>query len=286
MSNKNLPLISPYAYRKPPKDIDFHFIINEAKYVEDLIDNRKLAYDNDVFSTIKLLARYYRNYKGLSKSDAEDKIFYWLFQICPSSWIVTEIDKACSANRLRYGQAGLPLRDFDGVYVTKKEIDTIKQLDSLEEQQLLFTIVCFTRMYNESNRRNDRKINNLFYVENSVLRRCAGFKKGYKIDTLLNSLYDKGYLGFVNNRDKYFYVKPSRQPMYSRQCCIVDNEGENYFYVDNFDRLDLTYRMILGDKKVKQCECGRYFEANSNRQKKCKRCNPKTEKKVRKHKKF
>lgn len=284
MSTKNIHNISPHAYKTPPKDINFHFIINQVKYIEGLLANNKLAYDDDVVATINLLARYYRNYKGMNKPAAEDIIYEFISGIYDAPWLCLEIMKACSANPLTGGQAYKALRNVDGVWITQKEIETIKQ-QAEEEQSLLFSILCFAKLFDAHNKNIGRDVKHLFYVEDSVLRRAAGFKKGTKLDDLLHNLYNKGLIDFVENHDKYKGIKPNRQPTYSRQCCIVD-EGEPCFYVDNFDALHLTWRMILGDKKIGQCECGKYFEKNSNRQKKCKKCNPKVAKSVRKRKKM
>ncbi|MBQ8413497.1 MAG: hypothetical protein IJX12_07845, partial [Lachnospiraceae bacterium] len=173
-----------------------------------------------------------------------------------------------------------PLRDFDGVSITQTEIDYIKELESLEEQEVAFTCLCFTKMYNETNRRQGRKINNLFYVDATVLRRCMGWKRGTKdrVDEVFRSLVDKGLFGFIENRDKYEqFTGKSNQPFITRQCKFVSDD-EEVLYVDNFDTLGLTWQYLLGNKKVKKCECGRYFEVASNRQKKCKKCNPKVQK--------
>jgi hypothetical protein len=173
-------MFSEYAYRKAPTDLEFHFIINQVQYIEDLLANKKLAYDDELGATIDLLARYYRNYKGLSKEDASDAVYRIISQVCDASWVCKVIDRACSKNRLAGGRAYMPLRDFNGIWITQKEIDIIQQLESLEEQELLFGVLCFTKMYDENNRRHNRKVNHLWYVDVSVLRRCIGWKKGTK----------------------------------------------------------------------------------------------------------
>lgn len=298
MSNKNLPMMSEYAYRKAPKDIEWHFIINEVKYVEGFVSRLELAYDDDEAATINLLARYYRNYKGLEKAESEQLILDYITRYYKEkldtdlfnhiTWVVKKIQHATSMQHYADNHGRKPLRDFDGIYITQAEIDSILELEDLEEQEVLFACLCFTKMYNETNRRQGRKINNLFYVDSTVLRRCIGWKRGTqeKIDVVIRSLADKGYLGWLENRDKYEAILgKTNQPFITKQCNIV-SEGKNVLYVDCFDTLGLTWQFVLGNKKVKKCDCGRYFEANSNRQKKCKKCNPKTNKSVRKHKKF
>ncbi len=290
MGTKNLAMIPEYAYRKAPSDLEWHFIINEVKYVEDFMSRLELAYDNDECATINLLARYYRNYKGLEKAVCDDLILDYIQRyyrekldselIGSFSWTLKKIQHATSLQHYADNHGRKPLRDFDGIWITQEEINKICDLRSLEEQEVLFACLCFTKMYNETNRRQGRKINNLFYVSTSVLRRCIGWKKGTsdKVEETMTRLLDKGYLGFVENRDKYeMIIGKTAQPFVTRQCNIV-SEGENVLYIDNFDTLGLTLQFIFGNKRVKKCECGRYFEVASNRQKKCKKCNPKVQK--------
>lgn len=284
MSNKNLPMYSEYAYRKPPKDNEFHFIINQVKYIEEFMAKGELAYDNDESATIELLARYYRNYKSLPKNECEELIYQYLNDYYIKTFgqeilnncgkVVDAISNACSYRRYNTCHGYKPLRDFDGIWITQKEINTIKQLENIEEQELLFGVLCFTKMYDENNRRNMRKVNHLWYVENSVLRRCIGWKKGTvnKVEAMLADFYDRGLVSLIENRDKYELFIPNRQPIFSNQCCIVDDEGEGVVYLDNFDTLGLVWKKILGQKNIKQCVCGRYFETCSNRQKYCPKC--------------
>lgn len=290
MSTKNLPMISEYAYRKAPSNLEWHFIINEVAYVEGFMSSLELAYDDDESATINLLARYYRNYKGLEKAVCDDLILKYIQKYYQEkldrelfnhvSWVIKKIKRATSCRHYADNQGRKPLRDFDGVSITQAEIDYIKRLDTLEEQEVAFACLCFTKMYNETNRRQGRKINNLFYVDATVLRRCMGWKRGTKdrVDEVYRHLVDKDAFGWIDNRDKYEFVcGTTRQPFITRQCKFVD-DGEEVLFIDCFDTLGLTWQYLLGNKKVKKCDCGRYFEAASNRQKKCKRCNPKVQK--------
>ena len=236
MSTKNLPMFSKYAYRNAPKDIDWHFIINEVAYVEKMMENLELAYDDDENATISLLARYYRNYKGLDKAVCDDLIYKYIDRYyeeksvigiagrCGS--IVKNISRATSCAHYANNHGRKPLRDFDGVSITQNEIDYIKQFESLEEQEVAFTCLCFTKMYNETNKRQGRKINNLFYVDATVLRRCMGWKRGTqdKVDDVYRDLVDKQAFGWIENRDKYeAIIGKTTQPFMTRQCNFVDD---------------------------------------------------------------
>lgn len=284
MSTKNLPIINGNEWRTPPKDIEWHYIINQVKYVEQLIKDQELAYDNDIQQTIALLARYYRNYKGFSLEKSKELVhehirvcFIKLFGREPMNEITDisrSIEQACSTRRYKRCHGYKPLRDFDGVSITQQEIDTIKQLDSLQEQQLLFGILCFTKMYDEMNRREGRKINHLYYVDSCVLRRCIGWKRGYEeqMQEIMSKFHDCKYIGITKNYDKFQFLSANRQPLYTERCNIVDDDGEEVLFIDNFDTLNLTWEFILGNSKIKKCECGRYFQKKCNAQKKCPLC--------------
>lgn len=284
MSGKHIPVLNGYEWRKPPKDIEWHYIINQVEYVEDMMQKGTLAYDESIDATIKLLAQYYRNYKKLPKSECEDIIaayivdyyvrIYGAEPLGLESTLLKAVKAACSNKKYKNCHGYKPLRDFDGVSVTAKEIDTIKQLQSLPEQELLFCILCFAKMYDETNRLHNRKVNHLYYVSGDVLRRCAGWKRGYedKLSAAMTHLFDLGFVSNINNRDKYGFLAPNRQPILTYKCNIVDDDGEQVLFIDNFDTLSLTWQYILGDKHIKKCECGRYFKANSNSQKRCPLC--------------
>lgn len=284
MGAKNTMILNGYEYSKPPKDVEWHYIINQVRYVEELIQNRELAYDCDMEQTIALLARYYRNYKQLTKEESEQLVYEHIRQ-----WFIKELEReplneytpimksisaACSTRRYKNCHGYKPLRDFDGISVTQKEIDTIKQLDSPQEQELLFGILCFTKMYDEMNRREGRKVNHLFYPEACVLRRCIGWKRvsEQQLQETMSQLMDCGYVGVIENRDKFQFLAQNRQPLYTKKCNIVDDEGEPILFVDNFDTLNLTWQFLLGNDKIKKCECGRYFQPKCNAQKKCPLC--------------
>lgn len=290
MATKNTAAYSKYAYRKAPTDNEFHYIINEVAYVEDMINKLELAYDNDLLSTISLLARYYRNYKGLEKTNSEDIILDYIERyyrdklnselIAEYSWVYKKIQHACSKQKFTDNHGYKPLRDFSGISITQNEIDTIRALETLEEQEVLFCVLCFTKMYNEQNKRQGRKVNNLFYVDTGVIRRCIGWKKGTKdkVEETIRKLTNNGFISFIENRDKYGYaMDKNRQPFITKKCNVVA-EGAEVLYVDCFDTLGLTWQFLMGNKNIRKCECGRYFAANSNRQIKCKKCNPQTAK--------
>ena len=282
--SKHLPVLNGYEWRKPPKDIEYHYIINQVKYVEDLIARGELAYDTDWGATIELLARYYRNYKQLPKKECEALIYNYINEysireldheiISSSGSFLRIISNACSTKRYSNCHGYKPLRDFDGISITKQEVETIKQLNSLEEQEVLFGILCFTKMYNETNRRQGRKINNLYYVEINVLRHCIGWKRTQKdrLIEIISDLIECGFLGIINNKDKYYFLSSNRQPICTYKCNVVNDDSEEILFIDNFDTLGLAWQYILGNKKIKRCSCGRYFYMKSNRQYKCPLC--------------
>ena len=280
--SKHSPILSGYEWRTPPKDIDFHYIINEVAHVEETMKNNSLVYDGDLTQavrTIHMLARYFRNYKGFDKKTSETIIFNYMEKVYREKFDLAftrlkTIEEACSTRRNTYNHGYKPLRDFDSIGITHAEIEKIQQLETVEEQELAFSILCFTKMYNETNRRQGRKINNLCYISHSVLRRCIGWKRGtdQKIPEMIYELSQKGFTNIIDNFDKYEAFIPNRQPLFTLQCLIVDPDGEEICQIDNFDTLNFTWRFLCGDKNIKKCECGRYFERKSNRQYKCPKC--------------
>lgn len=268
-------LFNYHEMRKNPKDTEWHYVINQVAYVEECLAKGKMLYDDDPLETIRMLARYYRNYKGLPLHVAENKVikFMQLVEDDQQKFYVM-IEHACSTRRYPDCEGYKPLRDFDGIYITQAELDSIKELTDKKEQQVLFACLCFTKMYNETKRRHGRKQNNLFYASETIIRRSIGWKKNtqQEVVDVMSSLYAKGKLSTINNvRNPYGFYK-SNQPLYTNQCLIVDNDSEKILYLDNFDTLNLVLEKLLGNKKIKQCSCGRYFEANSNRQQKCVAC--------------
>ena len=118
-------------------------VLNEVKQAEYIIEKGEVG--NKPTSTLFLLGKYYRVKENLDKEQTFNKLNEFMennyknFNSALWEDIIEDISK--KANKYS-------LREIDLIGITQQELDKISEIDNLKYQKLLFTMLCYAKLYN------------------------------------------------------------------------------------------------------------------------------------------
>lgn len=118
-------------------------VLNETKHAKSILEKGEVG--NKPTSTLFLLGKYYRQKEELEKKDTIKKLNDFMTKnyknYNPALWedIIEDISK--KANKYT-------LREIDSIGITQSELDTISKLCSVKYEKLLFTMLCYAKLYN------------------------------------------------------------------------------------------------------------------------------------------
>ena len=230
-------------------------VLNEKKQVEYIIEKGEVG--NKPTSTLFLLAKYYRQKENLNKEQTFNKLNEFMEKnyknYNSATWedIIEDISK--KANKY-------PLREIDYIEITKSEIDTIRNVCNIKYEKLLFTMLCYAKLYNKISDKNNGWVN----TDIKELFRVARVSVRYRNDKFLylNDLETAGLISFSNKNDNL-----------NLRVTFVDNNSDTVLKIDDFRELGYEYLNYIGDGKFIRCECcKKLIRKKSNKQKYCTDC--------------
>ena len=230
-------------------------VLNEKKQAEYIIEKGEVG--NKPTSTLFLLAKYYRQKENLNKEQTFNKLNEFMEKnyknYNSATWedIIEDISK--KANKY-------PLREIDYIEITKSEIDTIRNVCNIKYEKLLFTMLCYAKLYNKISDKNNGWVN----TDIKEIFRVARVSVRYRNDKFLylNDLETAGLISFSNKNDNL-----------NLRVAFVDNDSETVLKIDDFRELGYEYLNYIGDGKFIRCECcKKLIRKKSNKQKYCTDC--------------
>ena len=230
-------------------------VLNEKKQAEYIIEKGEVG--NKPTSTLFLLAKYYRQKENLNKEQTFNKLNEFMEKnyknYNSATWedIIEDISK--KANKY-------PLREIDYIEITKSEIDMIRNVCDIRYEKLLFTMLCYAKLYNKISDKNNGWVN----TDIKELFRVARVSVRYRNDKFLylNDLETAGLISFSNKNDNL-----------NLRVAFVDNDSETILKIDDFRELGYEYLNYIGDGKFIRCECcKKLIRKKSNKQKYCTDC--------------
>ena len=230
-------------------------VLNEKKQAEYIIEKGEVG--NKPTSTLFLLAKYYRQKENLNKEQTFNKLNEFMENnyknYNSATWedIIEDISK--KANKY-------PLREIDYIEITKSEIATIRNVCNIKYEKLLFTMLCYAKLYNKISDKNNGWIN----TDIKELFRVARVSVRYRNDKFLylNDLETAGLISFSNKNDNL-----------NLRVTFIDDNSETILRVDDFRELGYEYLNYIGDGKFIRCECcKKLIRKKSNKQKYCTDC--------------
>lgn len=232
-------------------------ILNEAKEAERILEYGEVG--SKPTATIFLLAKYFRQKKNMTKeqtvSELNSFMIHYYKNYNPALWedIIEDISKKAG----KYS-----LREIDHIEITHKEIETINTVPRLPHRKLLFSMLCYAKLYNKISENNNGWINTDIKEVYRVSRVTVKHREDKFL--FLNDLESDGFISFSKKNDN-LNIKVN----------FVDSDlsGNIALIVWDFRELGYEYLNYIGDGKFIRCtECNRLIRKVTNNQLYCKYC--------------
>lgn len=230
-------------------------ILNEKEYAEQIIEKGEVG--NKPTSTLFLLSKYYRQEKKLSERKTAEKLNEFMKQnykgYNEALWedIIEDISKK--------GKKYL-IQEIKSIDITQKELDEISKLTNMKYEKLLFTMLCYAKLYNTLSETNNGWIN----TDIKEIYKSARVTVKYRNDKFLylNDLEETGLISFSNKNDNL-----------NMRINFIDNDSDVVLKITDFRELGYEYQNYIGDGKFIRCsECGRIVRKNGKSDKYCSNC--------------
>lgn len=234
-------------------------ILNEVNRAKDIIDNGEIG--NKPSSTLFLLAKYYRKHLGYNQKDTINELNNFMKAHYPNyNYVLWEnIIENISRNSLKY-----ELRQINNIGITQKELDTIKLLNNIDHEKLVFTMLCYAKVYNTSNLNNNGWVNCSIPELFKVARVSVKYKndKMYMLNAIKNNLLIK--IKGENECDiKQPLISFSRKNDNKNiKLNFIEDSVDYVLIIDDFRELGYEYLLYLGENYSRCENCGVLFKQN------------------------
>lgn len=228
-------------------------ILDEEKYAEKIIDTGEIG--NKPTSTLFLLSKYFRQKMEYGEKKTEKELNQFMIDnyknYIPAQWedVIEDISKKGKKYKLQ---------KIDYIGITQKELDEISKVCNLKYEKLLFTMLCYAKLYNHLSETNNGWVN----TDIKELYKVARVTVKYRNDKFLylNDLEATGLISFSNKNDNL-----------NMKINFVDQSTDYVLKVDDFRELGYIYQQYTNNGTFINCkECGRLIKKTNN---KCLYCN-------------
>lgn len=228
-------------------------VMNEREWVENALRVGYLGKKPTV--VIGRLAKYYHS-QGMKKREIRKRIEEHMLRCDPT---VNTVRWQDTIDAMIKNAAKYPLIQIDKIVVTANEMRSIMELDGVQKQRLMFTLLCLAKYSNAVRESNGGWVNqeskDIFSLANITLtaKRQA---------LMINDLWKAGYVGYSRVVDNV------------NLCVrIIDDESDPEVEVTDFRNLGNQFRVYVGDKAYFPCQsCGAIIKRRSNSHKYCSAC--------------
>lgn len=220
-------------------------ILNECKYAEKCLEENSVG--ENLFKTLPILARYFSHKMGYSTEEIEDELLafteknykgYYKKRLYINNFI----------EKISSGAKDTPLREIDGVWITKKELDVIRSIGDSSTERLLFSLLCYAKFNIAKNPKSNGWINDAASEIFTVARISPKSEDRAK---MIRDLRELGYVEKFKKGTKINY-----------RVTIVDRKGKGELFIDDFRELGYEYLKYCGQNFVRCAECGKLIRGN------------------------
>lgn len=231
-------------------------VLNETKQAEYIIEKGEVG--TKPTSTLFLLGKYYRQKENLDKEQTVSKLNEFMMinykNYNSALWEEAIEDIAKKANKY-------PLREINTIGITQSELDKIVELHNIKYEKLLFTMLCYAKLYNTISENNNGWVN----TDIQELYRIARVTVKYRNDKFLylNDIERTGLISFSSKNDNL-----------NLKVNFFNMNGESVLDINDFRELGYEYLNYIGDGKFIRCsECQRLVRKKSKHDYSTKYCN-------------
>lgn len=236
-------------------------IINEKKYVDEILKTGKF---NNVGKDAFMLIKYF--YDSNKDIDATiDKVLQFMYENI-DDFSKEEWGNSITGMVNTVSKGDLVLRDIDGVFIDKSEMDLISSMDNKHEKKCLFTLTILAKIKNQLAPNDtwvDVTLNELFTYGN-----MKSLSKSKKLE-VLNAL--KSY-GYIDTYIVFNKTNKTRKMVYKSLIAKCTDYG---WFVDEDTNIGKVYDDYVKKNELgwKNCiVCGELFKPKNNSNVYCKAC--------------
>ena len=225
-------------------------ILNEEKYAKDLL----LGKNRDIKSVIKKIGYITRyNLHVLGKNDIEN-------YNSTVAWMKKHQDnfeESAYSNSISKAIKSAKKREFyktDVIIITKNELETIKSVENIREEKILFVLLCMAKQQAISIGFTDG------LVKYSIVDLCRMARISVPADDREYILHDILMKGFISC--------PKKNDTKCLKVNFIDNDSEQEFVLNEIDCQELAYAYLKwkDGKGFKRCKsCGRLMKSKGNK---------------------
>ena len=232
-------------------------VLNEVKEAERILEYGEVG--SKPTAPLFLLAKYFRQKKNMNKEQTASELNSFMIHhyknYNPALW--EDIIEDISKKAIKY-----PLREIDYIEISHKEIETINMVSRLPHRKLLFTMLCYAKLYNKISENNNGWIN----TDIKEIYRVSRVTVKHREDKFLflNDLERDGLISFSKKNDN-LNIKVN----------FVDSESldDVAMIIEDFRELGYEYLNFIGEGKFIRCvKCSRLVKRHGKRDKYCHNC--------------
>lgn len=225
-------------------------ILNEEKYAKYLL----LGKNREIKSAIKKIGYITRyNLHVLGKDDVENynSTVLWMQKHQDN------FEESSYSNAISKAIKSAKRREFyktDGISITKKELETIKSVENIREEKILFVLLCMAKQQAVSIGFTD----GLFMYSITDLYKMA--RISVPADDREYILHDILIKGFISC--------PKKNDTKCLKVNFIDTDGEQELFLSEIDCQELAYAYLKwkDGKGFKHCKsCGRLMKSKGNK---------------------
>lgn len=214
-------------------------VLNELKYAEKCISENYV--DKKPFFTFNILAKYYYHHLEKDKNEIVELIKNFAKKNC-AGYSKNKYIWDNNISKMVDMAIQYPLYQIEGVWITSKELSTIRSIHNKVLERLAFTTLCLAKYNIAKNPKSDGWIN----YESKEIFNLARISAGINERELkFHELYKLGLIEFTKRIDNL-----------GIRVCFVDNEGEGKIFISDFRELGYEYLLYRGENFIRCGECG------------------------------
>ncbi len=233
-------------------------ILNETKQARYIIQTGEIG--ARPAASLFLMGKYYRQKEKLNKEETFMKLNEFMERhyknYNAASW--EDILEDIAAKTVKY-----PLQEIASVGITRPELTQIASIGPVKYQKLLFTMLCYAKLYNMISENNDGWVN----TDIRELYKSARVTVKYKKDKFLylNDIESSGMISFSNKNDNL-----------NMKVNFIDMSGKPVLNIEDFRELGYEYLYFTGQDRFIRCsECQRLIRQTGKNTRYCDSCKQK-----------